>query len=65
MSIAHKELKNTKQVYAMTVMTHVIALEARQSSQGTFKPITPEYPDGGPVRLVTKVTKDKWSVISY
>ena len=46
MLIAHKELKNTIQVYSMAVMTHVIAL-ARQSSQGTFEPITPEYPDGG------------------
>ena len=65
MLIVHKELKNTIQVHSMTVMTHVIALEVRQSSQGTFEHITPEYPDEGPVRLVTKVTKDKWSIISY
>ena len=47
MLIAHKELKNTIQVYFMTVMNHFITLEARQSNQGTFEPITPEYPDGG------------------
>ena len=29
------------QVYSVNVMTHVIALEAGQSSQGTFEPITP------------------------
>ena len=32
---------NTIQVYSMNVMTHVIALEAGQSNQGTSEPITP------------------------
>ena len=41
MLIAHNDHNNTIQVYSVTVMTHVIALEARQSSQGTFEPITP------------------------
>ena len=34
MLIAHKDNKNTIQVYLVTAMTHVIALEAGQSSQG-------------------------------
>ena len=41
MLIAHNDHNNTIQVYSRTVMTHVIALEAGQSSHGTFKPITP------------------------
>ena len=36
-----KDNKNTIQVYLVTDMTHVIALEAGQSSQGALKPITP------------------------
>ena len=32
--------KNTMQVYLVTAMTHVIALEDGQSSQGALKPIT-------------------------
>ena len=36
-----KDNKNTMQVYLITAMTHVIALEAGPSSQGTLKPITP------------------------
>ena len=31
----------TIQIYSVTVMTHVKALEAGQSSQGTSEPITP------------------------
>ena len=38
--ITHKFHKTNIQVYSVTVMTHVIALEAGQSSQGTSKPIT-------------------------
>ena len=37
----HKDHNNTKQVYSVTVMTHVKALQAGQSSQGTSEPITP------------------------
>ena len=37
----HKDHYNAIQVYS--VITHVIALEAGQSSQGTFEPITPAY----------------------
>ena len=36
------------QVYLVTAMTQVIALEAGQSSQGTLKPITP-------VQLITNI----------
>ena len=36
------------QVYLVTAMTHVIALEAGQSSQGALKPITP-------VQLITNI----------
>ena len=32
---------NTIQVYSVTVMTHVKALQSGQSSQGTSEPITP------------------------
>ena len=32
MLIAHKDHNNTKQVYLVTCLTHVIALEAGQSS---------------------------------
>ena len=39
--IAHKVHNKTMHVYSVTVMTHVIALDAGQSSQGTFEPITP------------------------
>ena len=41
MLIAHKDHNNTIQVYSVTVMTHAIALDAGQSSLGTFEPITP------------------------
>ena len=42
MLISHKDHNNTIQVNSMSVMTHVKALEAGQSSQGTSGPITPE-----------------------
>ena len=41
MLISHKDHNNTKQVYSVTVMTHVKALETGQSSQRTSEPITP------------------------
>ena len=43
-----KDNKNTMQVYLVTAMTHVIALEAGQSSQGALKPITS-------VQLITNI----------
>ena len=43
MLISHKGHNKTIQVYSMTVMTHVEALQAGQSSQGTSEPITPAY----------------------
>ena len=43
-----KDNKNTMQVYLVTAMTHVIALEAGPSSQGALKPITP-------VQLITNI----------
>ena len=45
---AHKDNRNTIQVYLVTAMTHVIVLEAGQSSQGALKPITP-------VQLITNI----------
>ena len=48
MLIAQKDNRNTIQVYLVTAMTHVIALEAVQSSQGALKPITP-------VQLITNI----------
>ena len=45
---AHKDNRNTIQVYLVTAMTHVIALEAGQSSPGALKPITP-------VQLITNI----------
>ena len=41
MLIFHRGHNNTIQVYSVTVMTHVKALQAGQSSQGTSEPITP------------------------
>ena len=40
--ISDKDNNNTIQVYSVTVMIYVIALEDGQSSQGTSQPITPE-----------------------
>ena len=45
MLIVHKEHINTIHVYIVIIMTHVIALEARQSSQGSFEPIIPPQID--------------------
>ena len=41
MLISHKGHNNTIQVYSVTVMSHVIALQDGQSSQGTSEHITP------------------------
>ena len=41
MLFSHKGHNNTMQVYSVTVMTNVKALQAGQSSQGTSEPITP------------------------
>ena len=41
MLIPHKGHTDTMQVYSVTVMTHVKALQAGHSSQGTSEPITP------------------------
>ena len=41
MLIPHKGHTDTMQVYSVTVMTHVEALQAGHSSQGTSEPITP------------------------
>ena len=43
MLISHKGHTDTIQVYSVTVMTHVKALQAGQSSQGTSEPITPVF----------------------
>ena len=42
MLICHKGHTDTIQVYSVTVMTHVKALQAGHSSQGTSEPITPD-----------------------
>ena len=41
MLISHKGHTDTIQVYSVTVMTHVKALQAGHSSQGTSEHITP------------------------
>ena len=41
MSIPHKGHTDIIQVYSVTVMTQVKALQAGHSSQGTSEPITP------------------------
>ena len=46
MLIVHKDHTSTIHVYIAIVMTHVIALEAWQSSQGSFEHITPPQVDG-------------------
>ena len=43
MLITHKGHTDTIQVYSVTVMTHVKALQAGHSSQGTSEPITPGF----------------------
>ena len=43
MLIPHKGHTDTIQVYSVTVMTHVKALQAGHSSQGTSEPITPVF----------------------
>ena len=43
MLIFHKGHTDTRQVYSVTVMTHVKALQAGHSSQGTSEPITPVH----------------------
>ena len=44
MLIPHSGQTDTIQVYSVTVMTHVKALQAGHSSQGTSEPITPARP---------------------
>ena len=41
MLIPHKGHTDTIQVYSVTVVTHVKALQPGHSSQGTSEPITP------------------------
>ena len=50
MLIFHKGHTDTIQVYSVTVMTHVKALQAGYSSQGTSEPITPAIPVKSPTR---------------
>ena len=50
MLICHKGHTDTIQVYSVTVMTHVKALQAGHSSQGTSEPITPANIVAGPVK---------------
>ena len=45
MLISYKGHTDTIQVYSVTVMTHVKALQAGHSSQGTSEPITPARRD--------------------
>ena len=46
MLISRKGHTDTIQVYSVTVMTHVKALQAGHSSQGTSEPITPDLKIG-------------------
>ena len=48
MLIPHKGHTDTIQVYSVTVMTHVKALQAGHSSQGTSEPITGSLKRAGP-----------------
>ena len=41
MLISHKGHTNTIQIYSVTAITHIKALQAGHSSQGTPEPITP------------------------
>ena len=50
MLISHKGHTDTIHVYSVTVMTHVKALQAGHSSQGTSEPITPVRGRYGPAR---------------
>ena len=43
---------STIHVYIVIIMTHVIALEAWQSSQGSFEHITPPQVDAGPWLII-------------
>ena len=52
MLIPHKGHTDTIHVYSVTVMTHVEALQAGHSSQGTSEPITP-----GIVRAVAGIVR--------
>ena len=56
MLISHKGHTDTLQVYSVTVMTHVKALQAGHSSQGTSEPITP-----GLLLLANYREKDRYS----
>ena len=56
MLIPHKGHTDTIQVYSVTVMTHVKALQAGHSSQGTSEPIIP-----GLLLLVNYREKDRYS----
>ena len=60
MLIPHKGHTDTIQVYSVTVMTHVKALQAGHSSQGTSEPITP-----GQVSAGDNYHFVKFSTISY
>ena len=46
MLISHKGHTDTIQVYSVTVMTHVKALQTGHSSQGTSESITPAITSG-------------------
>ena len=56
MLIPHKGHTDTIQVYSVTVMTHVKALQAGHSSQGTSEPITPAPRRASRVGLVDVLT---------
>ena len=63
MLIPHKGHTDTIQVYSVTVMTHVKALQAGHSSQGTSEPITPgwkvEKVGGGYVMISPRVAAER------
>ena len=61
MLIFHKGHTDTIQVYSVTVMTHVKALQAGQSSQGTSEPITPDPPPT-PDQQSVAILDDPWRI---
>ena len=67
MLIPHKGQTDTIQVYSVTVMTHVKALQAGHSSQGTSEPITPGTEINSDVAKTGHVIKENirgWTIRS-
>ena len=64
MLICHKGHTDTIQVYSVTVMTHVKALQAGHSSQGTSEPITPAHHLRHTYVVAVMITRNQLHVIN-